>query len=155
MVPPHPANSRGSSTLGGTAVLLMLTDISGWIPGVDTYVSQKTIWLCAVTRPGHPYRGQGLRPAGPEELSRDELIALVREQAGQLTAQADHVAARDERIAAQDGQITTWATQVAELMEANEALVARLAKLEHLLSRNSGNSSSPPSKDDDPGKTPP
>ncbi|MGH3912983.1 MAG: IS66 family transposase [Pseudonocardiaceae bacterium] len=84
----------------------------------------------------------------PEELSRDELIALVR-------TQADQIVARDERIAAQDGQITTLATQVAGLMEANEALVARLAKVEHLLSRNSGNSSSPPSKDDDPGKTPP
>ena len=37
-------------------------------------------------------------------------------------------------------------------MEANEALAAKLARLEHLLSRNSGNSSSPPSRDDDPGK---
>jgi transposase len=77
----------------------------------------------------------------PEELSRDELIALVREQAGQL--------------AAQDGQITALAMQVAELMEANEALATKLAKLEHLLSRNSGNSSSAPSKDDDPGKAAP
>jgi len=39
-------------------------------------------------------------------------------------------------------------------MEANEALTGKLARLEHLLSRNSGNSSSPPSRDDDPGKTP-
>ena len=70
----------------------------------------------------------------PEELSRDELIALVREQAGQITRQAE---------------------QLAELVEANEALAAKLAKLEHLLSRNSGNSSSPPSHDDDPGKTGP
>ncbi|MGH3518013.1 MAG: IS66 family transposase [Haloechinothrix sp.] len=91
----------------------------------------------------------------PEELSRDELIALVRTQAGQLAAQADQILARDERIAAQDGQITALAAQVAGLMEANEALVARLARMEHLLSRNSGNSSSPPSRDDDPGTTPP
>jgi hypothetical protein len=35
-------------------------------------------------------------------------------------------------------------------MEVNDALAARL---EHLLSRSSGNSSSPPSRDDDPGKT--
>jgi hypothetical protein len=76
-----------------------------------------------------------------EEMSRDELIVLVGE--------------RDARIAAQDGQITAMATQISELLEANEALAARLAKLEHLLSRNSKNSSSPPSKDDDPGKTPP
>jgi transposase len=40
-------------------------------------------------------------------------------------------------------------------MEANEALAAKLARLEHLLSRNSGNSSSPPSQDDGPGKPPP
>src|SRR3954453_18073734 len=61
-------------------------------------------------------------------MSRDELIVVVRRQAA----------------------------QIAELMEANEALADRLARLEHLLSRNSGNSSNPASKDDDPGKpTPP
>jgi hypothetical protein len=57
-------------------------------------------------------------------MSRDELIVVVRRQAG----------------------------QIAELMETNEALAGKLARLEHLLSRNSGNSSSPPSRDDDPGK---
>jgi transposase len=70
----------------------------------------------------------------PEELSREELIVVVRRQAGQITAQAG---------------------QISELMEANEALSGKLAKLEHLLSRNSGNSSSPPSRDDDPGKPAP
>src|SRR5215213_8829414 len=70
----------------------------------------------------------------PEEMSRDELIVVVRRQAGQISAQA---------------------VQIAELMEANEALADRLARLEHLLSRNSGNSSNPPSKDDDPGKPAP
>jgi hypothetical protein len=74
-------------------------------------------------------------------MSRDELIGLL--------------AQRDARIAAQDGQITVLSTQVADLVEANERLTAQLARLEHLLSRNSGNSSMPPSKDDDPGKTPP
>ena len=74
-------------------------------------------------------------------MSRDELVVVVRRQAGQL--------------AAQDRQITAQAGQLAELMEANESLSAKLASVEHLLSRNSGNSSSPPSKDDDPGKTPP
>src|SRR5687767_2700885 len=67
-------------------------------------------------------------------MSRDELIVLVSEQASQITRQAE---------------------QIADLMEANERLAAKLARLEHLLSRNSGNSSNPPSKDDDPGKTPP
>jgi hypothetical protein len=65
--------------------------------------------------------------AEPEELSRDELIVVVRRQAGQIS----------------------------ELMEANETLAGRLARLEHLLSRNSGNSSSPPSRDGDPGKPAP
>jgi hypothetical protein len=75
-----------------------------------------------------------------EEFSRDELIVVVRRQADRITAQ-------DQRITAQAGQL-------AELMEANEVLGGKLVRLEHLLSRNSGNSSMPPSKDDDPGKPP-
>jgi transposase len=78
---------------------------------------------------------------GPEEISREELLAVVDRQAGQLEA-------RDRQIAGMAGQLS-------ELMEANEALAAKLARLEHLLSRNSGNSSSPPSQDDGPGKPPP
>ena len=74
-------------------------------------------------------------------MSRDELIVLVGAQAAQ--------------IAAQGVQIAAMAAQLADLLDANEALAGRLAKLEHLLSRNSKNSSSPPSRDDDPGKTPP
>lgn len=70
----------------------------------------------------------------PEELSRGELIELARRQ---------------------DAQISSMALQISELLEANEQLVAKLARLEHLLSRNSGNSSMPPSKDDDVGKSPP
>ena len=75
----------------------------------------------------------------PEEMSRDELIVVVR-------------AGRAAR-----GRIgrSREAGQLAELMEANEALAGKLARLEHLLSRNSGNSSSPPSRDDDPGKPAP
>ena len=38
--------------------------------------------------------------------------------------------------------------QVADLLEANEALAGKLARLEHLLSRNSSNSSMPPSNAD-------
>jgi transposase len=72
-----------------------------------------------------------LRVSEPEELSRDELIVVVRRQAVQISAQA---------------------VQISELVQANETLAGRLAKLEHLLSRNSGNSSSPPSRDGDPGK---
>jgi transposase len=80
-------------------------------------------------------------------MSRDQLIGLVGERDARIAVQ-------DEQIAARDRQIRMMAMQMAELVEANEALGDRLAKLEHLLSRNSKNSSSPPSKDDDPGKTP-
>ncbi|MCA1682166.1 MAG: IS66 family transposase [Actinobacteria bacterium] len=76
----------------------------------------------------------GLRVPAPEEMSRDELIALVGRR---------------------DGQITAMAGQIADLIEANEVLAAKLARLEFVLSRNSKNSSSPPSKDDAPGKSPP
>jgi hypothetical protein len=64
---------------------------------------------------------------GLDGLSRDELIALVGVQAA----------------------------RIAELTTANNEVAGRVAKLEHLLSRTSGNSSSPPSKDDELGKTPP
>jgi hypothetical protein len=74
-------------------------------------------------------------------MSREELLVVVGRQAGQ--------------IAVQDQQILAQAGQLAALMETNEELAAKLAKLEHLLSRNSGNSGSPPSKDDDLGRTPP
>ena len=84
----------------------------------------------------------------PEEMSRDELIVVVRRQTEQLAAQAGQLAVQDRLISDQAGQL-------AELMEANEALAGKLARLEHLLSRNSGNSSNPPSRDDDPGKPAP
>jgi transposase len=79
--------------------------------------------------------------AASEELCREELISLLAE--------------RDARIAAQDAQIHSLSTRVADLLEANEQLTATLARLEHLLSRNSRNSSLPPSQDDGPGRTPP
>ena len=69
----------------------------------------------------------------PEQLSREELLAL---------------------LVVRDRQITEMAGQLAELTEANQALAAKLAQVEHLLSRNSRNSSSPPSRDDGPGKPP-
>jgi transposase len=59
-----------------------------------------------------------------EGLSRQELIAVVRDQAAQLSDQA------------------------AEL----ERLRAELEQIKRLISRNSGNSSMPPSSDDAPGK---
>ncbi len=65
--------------------------------------------------------------AGYEPLSRDELLALLAE--------------RDARIA--------------QLEAENAELARRVARLERLISRNSGNSSMPPSGDDLPGHTPP
>lgn len=78
---------------------------------------------------------------GLEDLSREELIALV-------LAQVDRI---DDLIAGKEALVTANEALVA----ANAALEARVAKLEHLLSRNSGNSSMPPSMDDQPGKTAP
>lgn len=65
--------------------------------------------------------------SGLEELPREKLIALVREQAGLIT----------------------------QLREANAALEERVRRLERLVSRNSGNSSMPPSTDDLPGRAKP
>jgi len=60
-------------------------------------------------------------------MSREQLLAVVGEQAKQIAA----------------------------LAAMNEELATKLARVEHLLSRNSDNSSMPPSMDDDPGRTPP
>jgi transposase len=65
--------------------------------------------------------------SGLEELSRDELIAFAREQVA----------------------------QVVELREANAELEERVRRLERQVSRNSGNSSMPPSADDLPGRARP
>lgn len=65
--------------------------------------------------------------SGLESLSREELLALV-------TAQAQ---------------------TIAQLRETVARLEARVADLERQLGRNSGNSSMPPSLDDQPGHTPP
>jgi hypothetical protein len=45
--------------------------------------------------------------------------------------------------------------QIAALKKQNAGLAERVARLERLISRNSGNSSMPPSTDDLPGKKPP
>jgi transposase len=67
----------------------------------------------------------------PEELSRDELIAVVRDQAVQLADQAVRLAG-----------------QAVEL----ERLGSELERIKRLISRNSANSSMPPSTDDLPGR---
>ena len=65
--------------------------------------------------------------SGLEELSREELIALARALAGRVTA----------------------------LEKENGELRERVARLERLISRNSGNSGMPSSGDDLPGKPQP
>jgi hypothetical protein len=62
--------------------------------------------------------------SAPEEVSLDELAVVVARQAAQL----------DARVR----QITEVAGRLAELIEVNEALAVKLARLEHLLSQNSG-----------------
>lgn len=67
-------------------------------------------------------------------LSRGELIVLV----GRLF-----------------GEVQDLTRVNAELLAANAALTDRVARLERIVSRNSRNSGTPPSKDDDLGRTPP
>jgi hypothetical protein len=76
-----------------------------------------------------------------ESLSHGELVVLAREQAVVI-----------ER---QDAQIAGLGTQLAVLLENFETQAAEVERLRHLLSRNSSNSSMPPSGDDGPGRTPP
>ncbi|WP_405086705.1 IS66 family transposase [Microbispora sp. NBC_01389] len=76
--------------------------------------------------------------SGLEEMSREELIELVRVQA-----------------ARQEALIARLAAMVDALEEENAELRERVARLERALSRNSGNSGMPPSSDDQPGKAQP
>jgi hypothetical protein len=65
------------------------------------------------------------------------------------------VAGLRELLRQRDAQIEALTATVTELTGVNADLVKRLARVEHLLSRNSQNSSNPPSRDEDPGRTPP
>src|SRR5215472_9237125 len=64
-------------------------------------------------------------------------------------------AARDAVIAVQARVIEALAAEDARLAGQAADLAARVGRLERLISRNSGNSSMPPSSDDLPGHTPP
>jgi hypothetical protein len=77
----------------------------------------------------------------PDELPADPRDALIREQTERLGEQ-------ERRLAAQAEQIATLEAMVADLRD-------RLAAAERAGSRNSGNSSMPPSSDDLPGRRPP
>jgi len=77
----------------------------------------------------------------PEEPSADPRDSLIREQAERIREQERRLTAQAERIAALEAM-------VADLRE-------QLAAAERAGSRNSGNSSMPPSSDDLPGRKPP
>ena len=82
------------------------------------------------------------------DLSREELIARGQAQEvriAELTGELEQVRGAHAELTAAHEQLRT----------AYDELAAKVAKLEHLLSRNSGNSSMPPSLDDKPGGTPP
>jgi len=81
------------------------------------------------------------RVPGPQDVSREELLALIGELRVVNASLQARVAEQDERIALQDRRIS----------EQTE----RIAQLERALSRNSGNSSMPPSSDDLPGRKAP
>jgi transposase len=83
-----------------------------------------------------------------EELSREQLAVLARELLAANGELADRCARAEERAA-------TAEERVAVLEAANAELAARLARVERLLSRNSKNSGMRPSRDDEPGRTPP
>ena len=74
----------------------------------------------------------------PPEDPRD---ALIREQAERLALQDEQIAGHAERIAALEAVVADLREQLAAAVRAG--------------SRNSGNSSMPPSSDDQPGKKPP
>ncbi len=79
--------------------------------------------------------------SGLADLSREALLAHALEQEGRLT---ELTSAHEQLTLAHE-----------ELKGRYDELAVKVARLEHLLSRNSGNSSMPPSTDDQPGKTPP
>jgi transposase len=81
----------------------------------------------------------------PPEDPRD---ALIREQAQRIETQAQRIAAQAQRIETQAQRIAALEAVVADLRE-------QLAVAERSGSRNSGNSSMPPSSDDLPGRRPP
>ena len=76
-----------------------------------------------------------------DDLSRGELIGL----AGRLVVEVQELTRGNADLVAAN----------ADLVVANAALADRVARLERLVSRNSRNSGTPPSKDDDLGRTPP
>ena len=127
--------------------------------------------------------GPAAKSLAPEQLVRPQLLGLIYQQKElitALTAENTDLATRNIDLAAENAalcarvdQLTTCnrefrdantglGARVEHLVAANTALAAenadlgaRLARCEHVLSRNSVNSSMPPSADDGVGRTPP
>jgi transposase len=91
----------------------------------------------------------------PEEPPADPRDALIRAQAAQLEAQAAQLEALAAQLAGQAEGIAGQAERIAALEVMVAGLREQLAAAERSGSRNSGNSSMPPSSDDLPGRKPP
>jgi len=91
-------------------------------------------------------------PGTPEIPGTAGEVAALRTEIGRLRQTAQRLRDANERLrmllADKDGLI-------GDLRARNAGLEERVARLERLISRNSGNSSMPPSTDDLPGKKPP
>ncbi len=91
-------------------------------------------------------------PGTPEIPGTTGELAALRAEIGRLRQTAQRLRDANERLrmllADKDGLI-------GDLRARNAGLEERVARLERLISRNSGNSSMPPSTDDLPGKKPP
>jgi transposase len=85
---------------------------------------------------------------GPQDVSREDLLALIGELRAVNATLLARVGEQDERIAEQDLRA---ARQDERIMVQDK----RIAELERAVSRNSGNSSMPPSTDDLPGRKTP
>lgn len=103
----------------------------------------------AVSDPGGPPRDV----AAPLTWAQMLWIArLFERQDAARDARIARLAAQNERLAAANAELRNVNAQ---LVAVNEDLASRLARLEHLVTRNSGNSSYPSSKDGQPGTSEP
>ncbi len=89
--------------------------------------------------------------SGLADLSREALLAHALEQEARLAEQQGRLTEQQGRLTEQQAELTELTSAHEELKGRYDELAVKVARLEHLLSRNSGNSSMPPSQDDQPG----
>lgn len=85
--------------------------------------------------------------SAPESASRKDLLTVIGLLRQQVEAAEVRAAAAEKRAAAAEARCVLLEKQNAALVVANERLTARVSELERRLSRDSGNSSQPPSSD--------